>query len=72
MRDMKYEIHLIAEEIAEREYGCEFYDLPNDKQTEVWNKAEAEWADRQADRSDRMLDEVESHGIILTSGGPLK
>lgn len=39
--DYKYSIQLQAEEIAFRDYGKEFYDLTQDLQTEVYNKAES-------------------------------
>ena len=38
-RDYKYWIQNRAEEIAREKYESEFEDLPQDKQTEVYNRA---------------------------------
>jgi len=37
--DYKYAAYLGAEEIAENEFGVEFYDLPQDTQMEVYGRA---------------------------------
>lgn len=56
MSDMKGEIQEIAEDIAWEEYGCDFYNLSEKLQNEVYGRAMEEWNDRQCDRADRMLD----------------
>ncbi len=48
--DYKYEISLIADEIAEREYNSEFHDLDQPTQFKVWREAEIEWSVRMVAR----------------------
>ena len=63
--DMKYRMFQIADELAYKEHGCGFYDLPKDKQDEVWARAEELWNDEQCDLADRLVDEFKLHGKIL-------
>jgi hypothetical protein len=55
--DKKYEIHLIAEKIAEEEYQCEFYELSKGQQDKVWTKAEVEFEEKLMDRADNIRKE---------------
>lgn len=64
MRDMKYEIHCIAERIANEKHGCDFYDLSKELQSKVWGKAEAEWNDKQIDKAEHMLEEAKLEGKV--------
>lgn len=50
--DYKYDMQLIAERIAQEQYGKDFDDLSTDLQIEVFGDATREWSDRQADRAD--------------------
>ena len=52
MSDYKFDMQLIAEQIAENRYGRDFYELPIELQIEVFGEATQEWSDRQADRAD--------------------
>jgi len=47
-----------AEQLAEEQYGEDFYNLPDNLQIEIWNKAEADYHDREADRIDAAYDRV--------------
>jgi hypothetical protein len=50
--DYKYEMQLIAEQIAEDEYGKDFYELSQDLQYQVFTRAEREYVERACDRAD--------------------
>ncbi len=50
--DYKYEIQLIAEELAEERYGKDFYDLSQDEQYTVFTEAQKQWVERQCDHAD--------------------
>ena len=63
MGDMKGEIQEIADDIAWREHDCEFYDLSEKLQLEVYGRAVAIWNDKMADKADRMLDSLRAEGI---------
>ena len=52
MNDMKYEMQMIAEDLAETEFLKDYYDLPIDKQIELYGRATAIWMERQLDRAD--------------------
>ena len=59
--DYKYAIQMEAEEIAEREYGKSFYDLPDALQTKVYEQGMDSWRDEQLSRAD-MLNDREKEG----------
>ena len=50
--DYKYAIFERANEIAETEFGRDFYELSQDDQSKVWMRAEHDWADSQMARAD--------------------
>lgn len=54
--DYKDRIQEIADRIADKEYDKDFYDLPNDKQIEVYQVAMDEYYDNLADLTDLMID----------------
>jgi len=56
--DYKDWIQNRAEEIAEEQYGKEFYDLSDTLQIGIWNRAEADYHDREADRIDAAYDRM--------------
>lgn len=62
MRDMKYEMYLIAENIAYERYGCCFYQLSNELREKVWREAEEEWSERECDFADRLIDAFKIEG----------
>ena len=46
--DYKYDIQVIAEELAEAKYdGKDYYDLTNEQQTAVYEQAMQVWRDQQ-------------------------
>lgn len=51
MRDKKYEIHLIAEELAREKFGRGFYELSPGDQDIVWSLAEVEREERAMERA---------------------
>lgn len=56
MIDMEDEIVAIADEIAEKQYDGEFYDLDDKLQSIVYQRATQEWHDRQAAKAERLED----------------
>ena len=50
--DYKYDIQMKAEEIAEEEFGTEFYSLPQDVQMQVYQRGMDVWRDDQCARAD--------------------
>lgn len=56
--DYKYAMQMRAEEIAEEEYGMDFYDLPEHIQTKVFREAEEGHFDDMAHRADMMRDSL--------------
>jgi hypothetical protein len=52
MRDRKYEAQLRAEEIASETWGCEFYDLPQDTQYQVYTQALRDVDERRLEAAD--------------------
>jgi hypothetical protein len=54
MKDKKDRIQKLCEEIAERLYGKEYYELDLVSQAIVYDKAEEEWQDELADEYDRL------------------
>jgi len=54
--DYKDWIQNRAEELAEEQYDRDFYDLPDNLQIEVWNRAEADYHDHEADKIDAAYD----------------
>ena len=56
--DYKYAMQMEAEEIAEQEYGCDFYDLPDSLQTVIYERGMDKWRDKQFARADQLRDEA--------------
>jgi hypothetical protein len=56
MSDYKYEMQMIAEELAFDETGQEFYDLSQDDQYEFFIQAEEKWIDRITAKTDADYD----------------
>lgn len=50
--DYKYEMQLLAEEIAEQRYGKEFYDLTADQQYECFTAGSDKWVEQRCDQAD--------------------
>lgn len=48
-----------ADELAQEQYNKEYYDLPDEVQIELWNRAEADWINRQAGEMDAAYDRYE-------------
>ena len=69
----RYGIHEIAEEIAEKEFDCGFYDLSEKQQDDVWTRAEVEYIERLQDNADTLRKELELHdegGVLWSSRKP--
>lgn len=56
MSDMEDEIVAIADEIAEKQYDGEFYDLDDKLQSIVYQRATQEWHDRQSAKAEALED----------------
>jgi len=52
--DYKYDMQLIAEELAQSLYEKDFYDLDQDTQYAVYNQAMVSYTERLCDRADYM------------------
>ena len=50
--DYKYDMQMIAEEIAQAWYNTDFYRLSDDAQYQVYTAAEEKYRERICDRSD--------------------
>ena len=50
--DRKWNMQMLAEELADKLYGKEFYDLPQNLQMEVYHGATVEYVERLCDRAD--------------------
>jgi hypothetical protein len=50
--DYKYEMQVIAEEIAQECYGKDFYELTPHQQFTTFSEAEGRWVDRISARTD--------------------
>jgi hypothetical protein len=50
--DYKYAAQLRAEEIAEQEFGCDFYDLPPERQAEIYERGLHGHVESLMDRAD--------------------
>ena len=46
-RDYKYEIQVIAEELAEAKYEKDYYELSDEEQTALYEQAMQVWRDQQ-------------------------
>ena len=60
--DYKWDIQMIAEEIAEKQFGCDFYDLSPETQYSTYKNAQEEYASRLADKADQLRDEERERG----------
>jgi hypothetical protein len=56
--DYKYEMQMIAEELAEREFGKNFYDLTEEQQFDTFRAAEERWAEDKANEADLLKDKA--------------
>jgi hypothetical protein len=54
--DYKWDIQVRAEQIAEDEHGCDFYDLSDELQDKVYQQATEGYADSLAFRADYLND----------------
>ena len=61
MSDYKYEIQMIAEEMAEHEEGVAFGFLTSDEQYHLYLKATGVWADKKAAAAEESYDRI--HGF---------
>ena len=52
MLDYKEQIQAIFEEMVDREFGCNYWDLSEDEQYELYKKATKEYTERVADQAD--------------------
>lgn len=50
--DYKYDIQMIAEDLAQEKYGKGFYDCTDDQQYELYTVAMETWRDRLCDQAD--------------------
>lgn len=50
--DYKDEIQSLFEALVALEFGCNYWDLPQDEQYRLYMQASREYADRMADRAD--------------------
>jgi len=50
--DYKYDIQMLAEEIAAMDYTCDYYDLPEPVRDTVYRKAETAYAEIRAQAAD--------------------
>jgi hypothetical protein len=50
--DYKYEMQMRAEELAEEEYGVDFYALSQDQQFTVFERARQDWIDARVSKAD--------------------
>jgi len=65
--DYKDWIQNRAEELAEEQYGRDFYDLSDTLQIGIWNRAEADYHDREADRVDTAYDRWKEEQLLNQS-----
>jgi hypothetical protein len=56
--DYKYEIQIIAEELAEEEYYIDYYSLGEPQQVMIFQKAEILWAEMKAGEAEEMNDRL--------------
>ena len=66
----KDKIQSIADEIAEEDFGQEFYDLSGSQQSKVYEKAIRRLNDMLADRADMMRKNKKYGGLIDKPLGP--
>ena len=55
--DYKYEMQMIAEDLAEQKYGREFYNLPKDTQYQIFLQAEEVWMDKAITAAELLVSE---------------
>ena len=56
MSDYKYEMQLIAEQLAEEKHGKDFSELPSSIQDALYREALDDWHDERADRAETARD----------------
>lgn len=56
MKDYKYAAQLLAEELAEAEFGCEFYDLDTGTQCRLYERGMQMYVDKQMDAAEARED----------------
>lgn len=59
--DYKWAMQMEAEEIAEDEFGVDFYDLPQDKQLDVYQRGMDRYRDKILSRTDELLDRAKEN-----------
>lgn len=52
--DYKWDIQCLAEQIADEQFGVDFYDLSGQRRYEVFMEAERRYVERACDRADYM------------------
>jgi hypothetical protein len=50
--DYKYDMQVMAEELAEERFGRDFYSLSDEMQYAIYREAQGNYTDRLADRAD--------------------
>ena len=66
----KDKIQSIADEIAQEDFGQEFYDLSGSQQSKVYEKAIRKLSDLMADKADMMRKGEKKGGLIDKPLGP--
>jgi hypothetical protein len=61
--DYKYDMQVMAEDLAEAEYGDAFYNLSKEKQHECFTRAMSGYYDRIADMADYLRDVEKEKGL---------
>jgi len=64
MKDMEEWVQARAELIAQELYDKDFYELSDEAQIEVWEQAEADWADYYAGMIDAACDKYREEWMI--------
>jgi hypothetical protein len=60
--DYKFDMQMIAEELAEERYGKDFYELSPDQQYETFNDAAHRYSERACDRADYLRKAARENG----------
>ena len=58
MSNYKDEIQLIVEDISEKEYACNFYQLGDNDQYNVFRCAETDWAEKKMIQAEDLYDRL--------------
>jgi hypothetical protein len=57
LKDYKARLQELCEELAQKQYGKGYYELPDRIQASIWAQAEEQWKDEQAEECDRLVDD---------------